>query len=143
MTRIKIELPEKFIFKTIMPVRVYDVNYAGHLSNDRVLSICHDARVQFLNSLGYSELDTEGAGIIMNDAAIQYKTEGFIGDELLVELNVIDFTKVGCDVVYKITNNKSTNVIALAKTGIVFFDFKSKKLLPVPAKFREKVESLS
>lgn len=142
MTRIKIELPEKFIFKTIMPVRVYDVNYAGHLSNDRVLSICHDARVQFLKSLGYTELDTEGKGIIMNDAAIQYKTEGFIGDELLVELNVIDFTKVGCDVVYKITNNKSTNVIALAKTGIVFFDFKSKKLLPVPAKFREKVESL-
>ena len=142
MARIKIELPGKFIFKTIMPVRVYDVNYAGHLSNDRVLSICHDARVQFLNSLGYSELDTEGAGVIMNDAAIQYKTEGFIGDELLVELNVIDFTKVGCDVVYKITNNKSTNVIALAKTGIVFFDFKSKKLLPVPAKFREKVESL-
>ena len=143
MARVKIELPEKFIFKTKMQVRVYDVNYAGHLSNDRVLSICHDARVRFLNSLGYYELDTEGAGIIMNDAAIQYKAEGFVGDELLIELNVTDFTKVGCDVVYKISNNKTAKVIALAKTGIVFFDFKSKKLLTVPLKFRDKVEGLN
>lgn len=142
MARIKLELPEKFIFKTIMPVRVYDVNYVGHLSNDRVLSICHDARVQFLKSLGYTELDTEGKGIIMNDAAIQYKTEGFTGDELLVELNISDFTKVGCDFVYKISNNKTGEIIALAKTGIVFFDFKNKKLLTTPAKFKENVESL-
>lgn len=142
MSRVKITLPEKFIFKTVLTVRVYDINYAGHLSNDRVLSICHDARVQFLNSFGYSELDTEGAGIIMNDAAIQYKSESFIGDELLIELNVTDFTKVGCDFVYKISNNKTANVIALAKTGIVFFDFKNKKLMPLPNEFRKKIERL-
>jgi len=75
MARIKIELPGKFIFKTEITIRVSDLNYGGHLGNDSVLSICHEARLRFLKHLGYSELDVEGSGIIMSDAAIQYKGE--------------------------------------------------------------------
>ncbi len=83
MARIKIELPEKFLFRTEIPVRITDINYGGHLGNDSLLSIIHEARLRFLNHLGYSESNVEEVGIIMIDSAIQYKSEGFYGDELI------------------------------------------------------------
>ena len=143
MPRIKIELPEKFLFQTEISVRITDINYGGHLGNDSLLSIIHEARVRFLKHLGYSEKEVEGSGIIMTDAAIQYKTESFYGDDLLIEVGVTDFSKIGCDIVYRITNSNSKKEIAIAKTGIVFFDYMNKKVIAVPDQFKSKIESLS
>ncbi len=142
MARIKIEIPQKFIFRTEIPIRITDINYGGHLGNDSLLSIIHEARVRLLKSLGYSESDVEGNGIIMIDAAIQYKSEGFYGDELIVEVAVNDFTGIGCDFVYRITNKNTSKEIALAKTGIVFFNYEKRKTAPVPEKFKKKIEEM-
>ncbi|MCW8805040.1 MAG: thioesterase family protein [Ignavibacteriaceae bacterium] len=143
MPRIKIALPEKFIYKTEIPIRITDINYGGHLGNDSLLSIIHEARVRFLNQLGYSESNVEGTGIIMIDSAIQYKSEGFYGDELLIEIAVNDFTGIGCDFVYRLTNKNSKKEIAVAKTGIVFFDYEKRKTVPVPVAFKKKIEELN
>lgn len=142
MQRIKIDLPEKFIYSTEISVRVYDVNFAGHLSNDSILSMVHEARIQFLKNFGYSEVDTCGAGIIMFDAAIQYKSQGYHGDILLFEVTVDNFIKNGCDFFFKITNKETGKEISRAKTGIAFFDYKANKLVPVPEEFKTLVESL-
>jgi acyl-CoA thioester hydrolase len=136
MDRIKISLPEKFIFRTEMFVRVYDVNFAGHLSNDSILSMVHEARIRFLKNWGFSEVDTAGAGIIMFDAALQYKSQGFHGDVLIFDVTVENFIKSGCDFIFRITNKTNGNEIARAKTGIAFFDYKKNKIVPVPEKFR-------
>ena len=77
--RVQLQLPETFSFQTEIPVRITDINYGNHLGNDAILSMMHEARVQFLQSLGYTELDVEGAGMIMADTAIIYKGEGFYG----------------------------------------------------------------
>lgn len=142
MPRIKIELPEKFVFQTEIPIRITDINYGGHLGNDSLLSIIHEARLRFLYHNGYSESNIEGVGIIMIDAGIQYKSEGFYGDELLIELTVTDFTSIGCDVVYRLSNKNSKKEIALAKTGIVFFDYEKRKTARVPSEFRKKIEGM-
>lgn len=143
MPRIKIELPKKFIYKTEIPIRITDINYGGHLGNDSLLSIIHEARVRFLKHLSYSESDVEGNGIIMIDAAVQFKSEGFYGDELVIEIAVNDFTGIGCDIVYVLTNKNSGKEIALAKTGIVFFNYEKRKTAPVPAEFKKKIEELN
>ena len=141
MARIRIEIPDEFIFKTEIPIRITDINYGGHLGNDSLLSIIHEARVRFLKHLGYSESDVEGNGIIMIDAAVQYKSEGFHGDELIVEVAVNDFTGIGCDFIYRVTNNKTSKEIALVKTGIVFFNYENKKVVSIPEKFKLRIES--
>ncbi len=143
MARVKIELPEKFIFKTEIVIRVSDLNYGAHLGNDSVLSICHEARLRFLKDLGYSELDIEGSGIIMADAAIQYKGEGFHGDELIIEIGVSHFTKNGCDFVYRLTNKETQKIIALAKTGIVFYDYELRNIEAIPEQIKSKIDRMN
>ena len=75
--RVQLQLPETFSFQTEIPVRITDINYGNHLGNDAILSMMHEARVQFLQNLGYTELEFEGVGLIMSDTAIIYKGEGF------------------------------------------------------------------
>jgi acyl-CoA thioester hydrolase len=142
MQRIKINLPEKFIFSTEISVRVYDVNFAGHLSNDSILSMVHEARIRFLKNWGFSEVDTAGAGIIMFDAALQYKSQGYHGDILIFDVTVESFIKSGCDFIFRITNKSTGKEIARAKTGIAFFDYEKNKMVSVPEKFKELVENL-
>ncbi len=138
MPRVKVDLPDHFDFSTELTVRIGDINYGGHLGNDAVLTLIHEARVQFLNHYDYTELDIEGAGIIMADSVVVYKMEGFHGDTLVVEVAVGEFQNAGCDFLYRITNKDTEKEIARAKTGIVFYDYASKKTMSVPTKFREK-----
>lgn len=132
MARIKIALPEKFTFSTTLVVRITDINYGGHLGNDALLSLLHEARVQYLQHYGYGELDIAGKGLIIADAAIEYKGEGFRGDVLLIEVTAHDFTKYGFDIIYRVTNQEKL-LIALAKTGMLCFDYSSRKVVSLPA----------
>jgi acyl-CoA thioester hydrolase len=136
MARVKLQLPEKFIFSTEIQVRISDINYGGHLGNDSLLSIIHEARLRFLKNYNYSEIDVEGTGIILSDSVIVYKSEGFYGDILTVQVTVDDFNRHGCDIFYKLINKKTGKEVALAKTGIVFFDYNERKIACVPEKFK-------
>ena len=141
MARVKLQLPSNFLFHTEIPIRISDINYGGHLGNDAVLSIAHEARIQFLQHLGYSELDIEGTGIIMTDAIIVYSSEGFYGDVLSVEVGTTDFQFTHCDVVFRLTNKATKKEIARVKTGIAFFNNQTRKISAVPDAFRLKCES--
>ena len=136
MARIKLELPTTFLFQTDIPVRIGDINYGGHLGNDSVLSIVHEARVRFLQSLGYSEQDIEGCAILMTDAVIVYQSEGFYGDILTVDVAVADMKSTVCDIVFRLTNAKSGKEVARAKTGIVFADPAARRIVAIPEGFR-------
>ena len=50
MARVRFQVQGQEVFKTTLQVRVDDVNYAGHLGNDSVLTLCQEARVRFLPS---------------------------------------------------------------------------------------------
>jgi len=136
MSRIKIDLPSRFQFSTELPVRISDVNYGGHLGNDAVLSIVHEARIRFLKEFGFSELDVAGSGIIMVDSAAMYRSEAFHGDMLVIDIVIQDMHAVGCDILYRITDKLSGREVARVKTGIVFFDYAARKVVPVPERFR-------
>ncbi|MBY4678544.1 acyl-CoA thioesterase [Marinobacterium arenosum] len=140
MPRIKLEMPEHYTFSTEIPVRISDINYGGHLGNDAVLSMVHEARVRFLNQYHYSELDVEGFGIIMTDTAIIYKAEGFHGDQIQIDVAVGDFNKYGCDFYYLISNKQTAVEVAHAKTGIVFFDYNERKVVTVPEAFKARMQ---
>jgi YbgC/YbaW family acyl-CoA thioester hydrolase len=143
MSRIKIELPEVFSFSTSFNVRITDLNYGNHVGNDKVLSFLHEARVRFLNSLGYSELEMEGVSMIMADAALVFKNEMYYGDELMVSIQPVDFSRVGFDLIYKIEKKQDDRIIPLvaAKTAMVCFDYGLKKVVPLPEAAKNKLSA--
>jgi acyl-CoA thioesterase FadM len=135
VARIELNLPKTFAFSTDVRVRISDINYGNHLGNDALLSLVHEARLQFLQSRGFSELEIDGCGLIMTDAVIVYKSQGFHGDLLTILAAVGDFSKYGCDFFYKVIRKNGGKEVARAKTGVVFFDYNRQKMVPVPAAF--------
>jgi acyl-CoA thioesterase FadM len=132
MARVKVNLPNSFSFSAIIPVRITDLNYGNHVGNDSILSLIHEARVLFLKHHQLSELDFKSVGLIMADVAIEFKSELFYGDELKVYVAAADFSAVGFDLVYKLVKNEEETIVAIAKTGMVCFDYTQKKVVKVP-----------
>lgn len=141
MARIKIDLPEHFSFQCQIPVRITDLNYGGHVGNDVILSIIHEARIQYLKTLGYTELKFEGNGMIMADAAIEFKGELFYGDTIYASLTIGEITKIGFEVFYKLEKEEGgkKSTVAAAKTGMICYDYSSKKIANIPDIARKKL----
>ena len=143
MARIKIDLPEKFSFTVSIPVRITDVNYGGHVGNDTVLSIIHEARMQYLQCYQFTELNIGGAGLIMRDLLIEFKKEIFYPAFLEVQVAIANATSASFEMFYKLSIHKSVPVadVAYAKTGMVAYDYTNKKVVPLPENFRAVVIS--
>jgi len=139
MARVKIDLPDTFRFQTTISIRITDLNYGGHVGNDCVLSLIHEARVQYLHSKGFTELNMGGVSLIMADVAIEYKNELFYGDKLLFSVSADDFSSSGFDLFYKLEKetDKGLLIIAKAKTGMVCFDYSSRKVMRVPESVKQ------
>ena len=132
MARIKLTLPSHFPFSTLIPIRITDLNYGNHVGNDSILSILHEARVQYLKSFGLAELDFAGVGLIMSDVGIEFKAEAFYGDVIKAYVAVTEFSKIGFNLYYKLVKGEAEQVIALAKTGMLCFDYDKRKIVAVP-----------
>lgn len=139
MPRIKIELPEKFAFATEIPIYIGHINYGNHLDNAALVSLVSEARVRFFKSFGYTELNVEGVGIVVADAALQYKSEAFHGEVMCFEIAADDFNKYGCDLVWRMSEKVTGREVARGKTGIIFFDYAERKATAVPPAFVSKV----
>lgn len=139
MARVKLEMPAVYPFRTELTVRITDINYGGHLGNADVLALMHEARIRFLKSFGYSEIDVEGLGTIMLDSVVIYKTQAFAGDLLQIDVAAADFSRLGCDIFYRMTREADGAEIALAKTGIAVFDYDAQKRVSPPEAFVKKL----
>jgi len=156
MARIKIDLPDAFPFSVSIPVRITDINYGNHVGNDTILSLIHEARMQYLLQYGYTEMEFAGVGLIMADAGIEFKNELYYGETVIASVACAGFSKVSFELFYKlekalheepITNTGAKQgdkkiLIAVAKTGMVCFDYKSKKIVQIPGKAVMKLTSL-
>jgi len=78
MPRVELELPERFQFVTEIPLRITDINYGGHLGNDALLSLLHEARVQFLRQYGFTEMNVDGRSIIHDGCGTCLQVRGFL-----------------------------------------------------------------
>jgi acyl-CoA thioester hydrolase len=136
MARVRFEVQGTEVFRTRLRVRVDDINYGGHLGNDSVLTLCHEARIRFFADNGQSEMNLFGKAIIMTDAMVLYKAEGNLGDDIEVSLYLDDIGRRGFDLYYLLECGRRE--IARVKTGIAFFDYRERKIASCPKGFLDK-----
>jgi len=122
-------MPETELATIKIRVRISDINYGNHVGNDAFVSILHEARMQWLQHHGYTELNAGGTGLIMGDIAIEFKNESFYGDTVEVAIFSGEISRVSFELFYRLTavrNNKQI-LLANAKTGMVHYSYEIKK----------------
>jgi len=136
MPRAKLKPLESYPFSLELTVRTTDLNYGGHLGNDRLLALLHEARLGFLSRHGLSEMDCGGVSLIMGDAVIVFQGEAYAGDRLCVEVAAGEPREAGFRIFYRVSRAKDGAKIALAETGMVAYDYAAKTIRPLPDKLR-------
>ena len=140
MPRAQLTPLPRYPFDCAQTVRVTDLNYGGHLAHDRLLSLLHEARVAFLAAQGWSEPDCGGVALILGDAVIVYQGEAFAGDSLRIEVGVVETSRAGFRLAYRV--KRAGAPIALAETGLVGFDYATRRVAPLPAAVRDTLEGM-
>ncbi|MFM9910397.1 MAG: thioesterase family protein [Chitinophagaceae bacterium] len=141
MSRIKLEQPDSYSFSVLIPIRITDINYGGHAGNDSIVSLIHEARLQFLEHHGFKELALGGVGLIMSDLVVEFKAELFYGDKVKISVTANDFSRIGFDLLYKFEKETSDKKIiaVMAKTSMICYDYGTKKVAGLPEDVKQKL----
>jgi acyl-CoA thioester hydrolase len=123
-------------------VRVGDINYGGHMGNDKALLVFHDARIAFLESLGFSEKNIGGPAIIMRDAHVNFRKEVFLHDTLTVDVGIDDVTTTSFNMTYTVKRESDGVVVFIGNTGLVAFDYDVRKVARLPEVFLERIRTV-
>lgn len=138
MARIKIEISQQVMASFNIPIRIADINYGNHVGNDAFVSIIHEARMQWLQQHGYTELNIEGTGLIMGDLSIEFKNESFYGDVVEVKIGAGEVSRASFNLYYQLSAKRNNEIILLAnaKTGMVCYDYAAKKVVAIPEQLK-------
>lgn len=128
------------MFEINYKVVVSDINYGGHMGNERALIIFQQARMEWLNSIGFDEADLgeEGKGLIQLESHVYYKKEVVFGEILKCVIKEINPSKSSFEMVYEIINEKGETAIN-GSTKMMAFDYKNKRVTRIPKPFLEKI----
>lgn len=131
-----LNFPSPTIYRHSLSVRIDDINYGRHLGHDTLVSLLHDARCGWLAQQGLTELSIDGQslGWVVADLIVNYRAEAFYADALTIELAIGKISAKGAEIFHKVVRNDGVE-IALAKVGVVFFDYATHKAAAVPENF--------
>jgi acyl-CoA thioester hydrolase len=131
-------------FRARYLVRIGDINYGGHLGNDKYLLLFHDARLAFLASLGASEKDIGGGtGLIMSEAHLRFQAQAFLGDELEVSVRPSEVQASRFCLDYGLTRTGDGAPVAGGHTVMVAFDYAKQRVTRLPKAFQEKLQAIA
>ena len=138
MGRIRIELPKKCLATFNIPIRITDINYGNHLGNNALVEVIHEARMQFLREHNFTELDAAGTALIMSELLVEFKSQACYKDILEVKIFAGEISRVGFEIYYSVSTirDNQTFLIANAKTGMVCFNYREKKVESIPGQLK-------
>lgn len=137
--RVKLALPDSEpIHESSYTLGVADMNYGNHLGNDRVLTLAHEARLRYMRSIDCDELYFFDSALIMTDAMVQYKGQGFMGDQLTFKLWLENANEIGFDFFTQIHHRDNPKKeVARIKCAMLFYNYDEEKRQRAPQKFRD------
>ncbi len=140
MPRIKLTELTSYEFCHHLTVRATDINYAGHLGNEALLGMVHEARSQFTAQLGFDTMVVKPnqVGLIIADLVVNFKSEAFYQDSLEVNCQFDEVRERSVRLFYCI--RRTGQVIALVETGLVAFDYQIHKVVQLPEDFLTALE---
>ena len=124
-------------FETSIPFRITDHNYGDHVAHNVFVEYLHEGRVQFVQSLGYSEKDVEGVGLILSELCIKYTKQAFYPDALKLEIAVANLRPTRFDLYYR-GYDRDGGLTVLAKTEMACIDYATGKPVRMPEEFRSR-----
>jgi acyl-CoA thioester hydrolase len=128
-------------FSTHYIVNDIDISAGVHLGNERALVIFQKGRVDFFQHIGLSDKNIGGKrGIIIVEAGVKYHREGFLHDQLIVNVAVAEIAGKKFTLNYSVMRESDRQELLSGFTTCLAFDYQLRKVVEIPDVFIEKTE---
>ena len=64
-----------------------------------------------------------GSSLIMADSMVKYKSQGYLGDDIVIKLSITEYTSHGFQIFYLLKNKKKQIDLAHIQTSLVFYNY--------------------
>jgi len=127
----------------IFRVRYTETDQMGFAHHSHYLNYFEMARIEWLNSIGFSYAKLERSGIIMPVvfAEVNFKSPSFFDDSLRIKLTIDKIPKASIKIDYVIIN-ESEKEIANGSTTLAFLNRETNRPIKCPQAMLEIIESL-
>ena len=142
MRKNKINIPTPSCFQTSLTVQIGDINYGGHVGNERYLLYAQETRLRFLATIGHSEMKFGAHGLVLAEATLEYFHELFFRDQITIQLSIgnIGRASFGCYYSIQVERDNQTLTAAEIETKMVCFDYDQRKVKSISDELRVVLE---
>jgi 4-hydroxybenzoyl-CoA thioesterase len=132
MARVVLVEQEQYAFHYPVRIEPRHLSIGNHLGSDNLILLASAARADVFQSMGLTQVDLgDGVtGIIIADIVVTFKAEAFLHDEIVIDTHFGAFTGHSFTAFQRIRNGDK--VLAIAETGLVTFNYRSRKIVRVP-----------
>jgi acyl-CoA thioester hydrolase len=120
-------------------VRFRDLDPMGHVNNAVFLTYLEQARVAFFSEMG-AATGLEDMNMVVARVEIDFKAPVRLGQEVEVSVRASRFGTKSFDLDYEL--RVEGELVAVAKSIQVAYDYKRREPVPVPAEWREKLSAV-
>jgi acyl-CoA thioester hydrolase len=117
-------------------VRFGDTDMLGHVNNASYFTYMEEARCDFLQAVGMTDIP-----LILASAKVDFRAQTYYPDVLEVETWVTRIGNTSFDVANRMRRQGTDTVVFEGVAVVVYFDYEAQKPAPVPGEFRQVLEA--
>lgn len=127
----------------IFRIRYTETDQMGFAHHSHYLNYFEMARIEWLNSIGFSYAELEQSGVVMPvvSANINFKSPAFFDDPLRIKLTIEKIPRPSIKIDYVIVD-ESEKEIANGSTTLAFLNRETNRPIRCPQRLLEIIESL-
>ncbi len=122
-----------------LPIRTYDIDFAGIVSNIVYVRWLEDLRIHLLaqHYLALPDLILTGIAPVLVQTEIEYQRQLTIHDRPIGKMWIVELGGVRCRLAAEIIDNNNTS--ATANQTVIFIDLKTRRPVRIPAALRDRL----
>lgn len=117
-------------------VRFSETDALGHINNTSYFIYLEEARIRFIESLGYN-MDTTEWKFILASTKCDFLSQGYFNQTLVIKTYVSKIGTKSFQIEHDIIDTKTEHLIAKGNAIMVSFDFEKQKSEPLPDLLRD------
>ncbi|WP_152654783.1 thioesterase family protein [Oceanobacillus sp. CFH 90083] len=129
---------KEFSFYVPISIRFSETDMYGHVNNISPFIYFEEARIAYLNSIGFLSKDMrQKDGIVVADLQCNYLKELYFGDIIRVYVKTASVGTTSFDIHYKVM--KEDEIVLTARGRLVYMDTEKKAPKKLSAELKEKL----
>ncbi len=129
-----------FRFSVPIEVRFRDLDALNHVNNSVYFTYMEHTRFAYLKHLGLFGDDRPDTGMILAEATCIFKAPIMLGQKIVARVRATALKNSSFAFEYSLEDAESGQVMATGRTAQVCFDYTANKPIPIPARWRERIE---